>query len=173
VDNDQISRVEFFTWERKVGEDTSAPYEVSLDTTSLPDGLLMLRAVAHDRSGRSAENRRWPVVDNTDPLLEITGGPDGSTVGPGVILAWTFRTSDATSGLSVPPQSSRTMPSKPSSRARPPPPLPFCLDSRATALQELGTRAANPKRAATSVVPATGRVYHPWWERKGVRDRIS
>lgn len=47
------------------------------------------------------------------------------------------------------------------------------LDSRATALHELGTRAANPKRAATSVVPATGRVYHPLWERKGVRDRIS
>jgi hypothetical protein len=60
---------------------------------------VLLRAVAHDRSGHSAENRRWPIVDNTDPLLEITSGPDGWTVGPNAILGWTFRASDPTSGL--------------------------------------------------------------------------
>ena len=41
------------------------------------------------------------TVDNTAPTLNVTGGPNGQTFGPGTTQTWTFTAADATSGLAA------------------------------------------------------------------------
>jgi hypothetical protein len=69
------------TW-TAVGTDTSSPYSVSLDTTSVSDGLHDFRTVAVDYAGNSKTsaavgNRR---IDNLEPAGEITAPASGATV---------------------------------------------------------------------------------------------
>jgi hypothetical protein len=98
-DNDQVSRVDFFAGATNLGGDTVAPYSLNFDTTTMPDGPITLKARATDRSGRVAEVSRSVTIDNTDPTLSFTSGPNGQTFGPGTSQSWTFTAADATSGV--------------------------------------------------------------------------
>ncbi len=61
-----VAKVEFFAGSMKVGEDTSAPYAVSWDTTEYPDGLMVLKARAVDVAGNASE---------TEITVNISNGP--------------------------------------------------------------------------------------------------
>ena len=97
-DNDRVSGVQFFVGSTSLGTDTTAPYAVSFNTAG-HDGSRQLRAVATDPSGRTAEASRTVMVDNTDPTLSFTSGPNGQTFGPGTTQTWTFTPGDAHSGV--------------------------------------------------------------------------
>jgi hypothetical protein len=53
TDGSGIARVEFFLGASRLGEDTSAPYSLPLETSLVPDGDYVLAAVATDLAGRS------------------------------------------------------------------------------------------------------------------------
>ncbi|WP_234555164.1 Ig-like domain-containing protein, partial [Thermus caliditerrae] len=55
TDNVGVAKVEFFAGSTKIGEATSAPYEISWNTTAYPDGPVTLKARAEDRAGNVAE----------------------------------------------------------------------------------------------------------------------
>lgn len=77
---------------------TAAPFETTLDTTSLADGPHLLALTATDGAG----NAGTPVpvsitVDNTPPAVHVAAPADGSVVGGTVPFEVTV--SDATSGV--------------------------------------------------------------------------
>lgn len=59
------------------------------DTTAVEDGSHELRARAIDRAGNVAEARRVLTVDNTPPLVGITGGPEGTVEEPRATFTFT------------------------------------------------------------------------------------
>ncbi|WP_234944427.1 Ig-like domain-containing protein [Thermus scotoductus] len=63
-----VAKVEFFAGSMKVGEDTSAPYAVSWDTTEYPDGLMVLKARAVDVAGNASEATLTVTVANQDKV---------------------------------------------------------------------------------------------------------
>ncbi|MBI4171450.1 MAG: Ig-like domain repeat protein, partial [Actinobacteria bacterium] len=86
------------TW-TTIATDTSAPFEASLDTTALADGLYDLRAIATDAGGNTGTSAiRTTTVDNVAPAGTLTQPAAGQTVGgPSVQLAATA--SDAAAGV--------------------------------------------------------------------------
>lgn len=96
-----IAQVEFRVRGVLVGTDSTAPYSLSLDTSSLGDGATVIRATAVDAAGNSSSAESSVVFDNTAPILTVTGGPNGETFGPGSTQSWTFSAADATSGLAA------------------------------------------------------------------------
>ncbi|MBI3638171.1 HYR domain-containing protein, partial [Candidatus Wolfebacteria bacterium] len=73
-----ISKVEFWyaSIGEKIGEDDSAPYSISWDTSStinpVSDGNHNLWAVAYDKAGNASSSELIPVVvDNTAPVLTL------------------------------------------------------------------------------------------------------
>ncbi len=61
-----ISKVELYVDGNKVGEDTSAPYNFSIDTTTLSDGQHTLVAKAYDTAGNIGTSSEISItVDNT------------------------------------------------------------------------------------------------------------
>ena len=81
-----------------IGSDGTAPYSVSFDTTSVPDGLYDFRTVATDAGGNT-ESAPTPVtnrrIDNTAPSATMLS--PGNPVHGSVTLA--SNTSDAGSGI--------------------------------------------------------------------------
>jgi len=78
----------------------AAPFSITLDTTTLADGLYDFRAVATDGSGNTGTSavRTNKRVDNTSPAGALTAPAGGATVGgPSVHLA--SSPSDAGSGV--------------------------------------------------------------------------
>jgi hypothetical protein len=65
-DDGQTQRVEFFVDGNLVGTDVTAPYEVDVDTTALPDGDRRLRARALSDNGQEAEATVTVRVNNCD-----------------------------------------------------------------------------------------------------------
>ena len=71
-----------------VANDLSAPYQFSWDTTTLPDGLHALEAVAFDTAGATGSSgsvivvvaNAAPPADVTPPSVIITSPADGSSV---------------------------------------------------------------------------------------------
>jgi hypothetical protein len=84
-----------------VGSDTSAPYSVSYNTASRPDGLVTFRATALDNSNRTGTATTSFTIDNTPPSLSVSSGPDGETFGPQSTQTWQFSASDFTSGVAA------------------------------------------------------------------------
>src|SRR5205085_1757295 len=83
------------------GEDTTAPYSVSWDTTQLANGSHSLTAVARDAAGNKATSAAVSVtVSNATPAPTANAGPDltgkegsavsfgGSATGAGLSYAW-------------------------------------------------------------------------------------
>jgi hypothetical protein len=93
------------TW-TDVCTDTGAPFECSLDTLPLPDGLYDFRAIATDGNGRtntsaSVANRR---VDNTAPtvsaaIVQKSTGGSGGRIRQGAGYRVYANVSDAGSGI--------------------------------------------------------------------------
>ncbi|HLG18425.1 MAG TPA: Ig-like domain-containing protein [Bdellovibrionota bacterium] len=75
-------------------EDTTSPYSVSWDTTSVPNGAHSLAAVARDAAGNTTATRAIVVtvsnsqpVDNIPPAVSMQFPADGETVS-GVVSVW-------------------------------------------------------------------------------------
>ena len=99
-DNAAVSRVEFYVRNAQVGQDTTAPYGLVLNTAALADGPALIEAMAVDTSGRvSTRSGRTVTIDNTDPTVSITSGPDGGSYASGTTQTWTFTAADAASGV--------------------------------------------------------------------------
>ncbi len=83
--------------------DTSSPYGVSLDTTTLVNGTHTIRATATDTAGNSAYSQvtvtvdnQAPPVDTTPPTVSLSAPSDGATVSNTVTV-----TADATDNVGV------------------------------------------------------------------------
>ena len=101
-DNAGVTKVEFYNGATKLGEDGSAPYELSWNTTTVADGAKSITAKAYDAAGNVTTSAASGLtVDNTAPALNITGGPSGQTFGPGTTQTWTFTATDATSTVTA------------------------------------------------------------------------
>lgn len=64
ADNVKVAKVEFFVDGTSKGSDTSSPYELSLDTTTLTNGKHAVKAVATDIVGNTAEDSKDVTVEN-------------------------------------------------------------------------------------------------------------
>lgn len=85
-----IQKVEFFVDGVKVGEDLDAPYELSWDSTTVADGMHVLKAKATNGVGLMAEFINFNIViDNTAPVLSnmlpTTAAPIFGTVAFSVV----------------------------------------------------------------------------------------
>jgi uncharacterized repeat protein (TIGR02543 family) len=98
-DNNAVGKVEFYVRGVKVGEDASAPYAVSVDSSALAEGAAELKAVAYDVVGRSAVATRTVTIDNLKPTLSFDSGPNGQTFALGTTHTWTFAPADAGAGV--------------------------------------------------------------------------
>jgi hypothetical protein len=99
ADNNAVDHVAFFANDAKIGEDATAPYSASFDSTALGDGAVTVKAVAYDVVGLSSSALRTIAIDNHKPTLSFTGGPDGDTYGLHSTQSWTFAAADAGSGV--------------------------------------------------------------------------
>jgi len=80
-DNQGVVEVAFYAGETLIGTDTTAPYEVSWDTTGLANGSATLTSRAYDAAGNfTLSASRNVVVDNTAPTVAITSPANGSSV---------------------------------------------------------------------------------------------
>lgn len=75
-----IDRVDFLIDGVEVGSDSSAPYSLSWDTASSPDGLHDVLAIAVDAVGNDVAAAAQVTTDNTGPAVAITAPAAGSTV---------------------------------------------------------------------------------------------
>lgn len=108
ADNIGVSTVDFYVDGGLVGSDTTAPYSATWDTTGVPSGNRILKAVARDRAGNSGASVPVSVVvDNATTVTESfsgrAGGPSGSPSVSFVVrnaglvtasLSWTDRRAD-------------------------------------------------------------------------------
>ncbi len=80
-DNDAVVGVQFTLDGNNLGaEDATAPYELTWDSASAPDGPHVLAAIARDRAGNSQQGIAAIVVDNTPPAAALTAPADGSVL---------------------------------------------------------------------------------------------
>ena len=75
------------------------PFETSLDTTGLTDGLHVLAVTATDGKGNSASASRQVIVDNTSPVLSIDTPLSGWVVSG--TIAFDATVTDAGSGVTT------------------------------------------------------------------------
>ena len=97
-DPGSINRVEFLINGGVVGTDTTAPYSMSWNSATVPDGARTVSARAFDNQGASFSQSVSVTVDNTLPAVSITAGPSGSVGSSSATFS--FSASDTTSGLS-------------------------------------------------------------------------
>ena len=81
-----VSRVDFFLGSNLVGSDTSAPYSTSLTTRGFPDGAYVLKAVAYDAGGNSAEASVSVTVANAASKDYFLSVYDDSTMSSWIII---------------------------------------------------------------------------------------
>ena len=84
-----VTEVRFFVDGTLIGTDTTSPYEISWDTTTVANGNHELTAEAADAAGNvgptsggtiSVENTSEPPGDTTSPTVSITSPQSGTTV---------------------------------------------------------------------------------------------
>jgi hypothetical protein len=71
-DDGSISKVEFFVGTTLIGTDTTAPYSVSWDSTSVSDGSHDISAKATDDAGNTDTDLITVTVDNVPDPLSVT-----------------------------------------------------------------------------------------------------
>ncbi len=80
-DGQAVSRVEFYAGETLLDTDTTAPYAVGWDSTTVADGSVTLMSRVYDMAGNSTESApRTVTVDNTAPTVAITSPANGASV---------------------------------------------------------------------------------------------
>lgn len=83
VDDSTVSTVEFLVGSTVVGTDTTAPYSVAWDSTSVPDGPVSMTARATDAAGNTGTSSPILVTvrnDQTPPTVTVTAPAAGSVV---------------------------------------------------------------------------------------------
>ncbi len=88
ADNNGVTRVVLYAGTQKVGEDSSAPYQFSWDSTREDDGLTTLIAYAYDAAGNEGSSGSHPVkvdnvvntVDTAAPTVSFQQPAPNSTV---------------------------------------------------------------------------------------------
>jgi hypothetical protein len=97
-DNVGVSEVRFFADGTLIGADTTSPYGVSWNSTTVADGSHTLTATALDAAGNSATsapvtvtvaNAPVPPADTTAPVAAISSPANGATVSGTVAIAAT------------------------------------------------------------------------------------
>jgi hypothetical protein len=91
-DNVGVTGIDYFVRGEPVGS-TTAPEGVTVDTSSVADGQAVVKAVATDASGKSAQDARMVLIDNTAPVLAVAGA-DSGRFAPGR-LTWTIDAADS------------------------------------------------------------------------------
>jgi hypothetical protein len=85
-----VAEVEFFAGQMSLGIDLAAPYAAVWDTTAMAQGAsIVLRAVATDSAGLSAESAVTVVVDHPDaapPKVAITSPAEGAVLSGTVLV---------------------------------------------------------------------------------------
>ena len=71
MDNQGVSKVEFYLDGDLIGEATEAPYELTLDTKQYKDGKHVLRTVAYDGANNQSEAEREIEILNTLLTVEV------------------------------------------------------------------------------------------------------
>jgi hypothetical protein len=96
-DNLGVARVELYADGTLIGTDTSAPYEVSWDSTAVADGAHTFAASAYDHAGngRSASLNVVVTTDNTPPEAALTSPAQGTLLRGSVVLEATASDSKA------------------------------------------------------------------------------
>ncbi|HYI02556.1 Ig-like domain-containing protein [Hyalangium sp.] len=91
-DRGTLARVEFYAGTVRLGTDTSAPYSLSYNTRSLPNGAKALTAKAYDAVGNGGTSAPVNVtVDNdlTAPTVSVTSPTVGTTASGTVTIECT------------------------------------------------------------------------------------
>jgi peptidoglycan/xylan/chitin deacetylase (PgdA/CDA1 family) len=92
-DGTGVTQVEFLVGATVVGTDTTAPYSVSWDSTSVPDGAVSITARATDPNGNVGTSAAVSVTvrnDTTAPTVAVTAPADGATIsGSSVVISAT------------------------------------------------------------------------------------
>jgi hypothetical protein len=107
--NDDVAKVELFVNGQKVGEDTSAPWQLSW--TPQNKGLTGLKLVATDKSNLSGESAQVDVqVEEAALPLPAATSPAtcARSTAPTAASAWGMTTAAASSGISPPGAPART-----------------------------------------------------------------
>ncbi|HSW92443.1 MAG TPA: DUF4038 domain-containing protein [Patescibacteria group bacterium] len=94
-DNIAVSSVAFSVDGTQQGTtDTTSPYGIALDTTTIPNGTHTIRATAYDASGNTAYaevtvtvDNQAPPVDTTPPTVAITVPAQAATVSGAVTIS--------------------------------------------------------------------------------------
>ncbi len=82
-DDNGVTQVEFFVDGNSIGVDTTAPYSVNWNSTTVPDGAHTVSATATDTIGQTSSDSNNITVDNVpDPTLHV-GDLDGSSTPAG------------------------------------------------------------------------------------------
>ena len=81
-DDHGVTQVDFRVDGTSIGTDTTAPYSVAWDTTSVADGAHTVTAIATDTIGQTASDANGVTVDNLDgpPTVTVTAPAEGATV---------------------------------------------------------------------------------------------
>ncbi|MES2606060.1 MAG: Ig-like domain-containing protein [Pseudomonadota bacterium] len=87
-----VTRVRFFAGDTLIGEDTTAPYAITRDTSAIPGGSsYLIRVLAFDAAGNSGSSPYSEVTvrhgDQTRPVVTLTSPAVGSTVSGTIELA--------------------------------------------------------------------------------------
>jgi hypothetical protein len=92
-DNVGVARVDFYYGSTLIASDTSAPYSVSWNTTSLANGSYALKAIATDSSNNQTTSSLITVTvanaDTVPPTVTLTAPASGSTVSDTVTISAT------------------------------------------------------------------------------------
>ncbi len=88
TDNEGVTRVVLYAGSTLVGEDTTAPFQFSWDSTSVADGPTTLMAYAYDAANNEGSSGSHPIevdnvqdpIDTTPPTVSIQQPTPNSTV---------------------------------------------------------------------------------------------
>lgn len=108
TDNVGVSRVELRLNGNTVATDTSAPYQFSLDTTTLSNGMASLVAYAFDAAGNSKASTavsvnvaNGVVADTTPPVVTIKNPADGAVVSTSVQISIASTDNGGSAGIKL------------------------------------------------------------------------
>ena len=88
TDDNGVTQVEFFVNGSSIGIDTSAPYAIAWDSTSVGDGNHVISATATDTIGQTASDSNNVIVDNAPETFMHIGDLDGSSTAGGQGGKW-------------------------------------------------------------------------------------
>jgi hypothetical protein len=98
-DNAGLARVEFYRDNTTLlGTDSTSPYSISWDTTTIAAGSHTLKAIAYDVAGNAttSASRSVTVKDVTAPAVSITSPANGAQVTVGTTITMAATATDAT-----------------------------------------------------------------------------